>query len=655
MFTALVVVTLALGIGANTATFSVLKAIALNPLPYRDPDRLVTIAEADSHTPNPQISAYATMYEWRMGGHSFERLCMWGDYQLRPLRQGHADFLRGMGVNYDFFDMLGIPMRLGRTFTAEDDRPETANTLILSYGLWMSYFGGDPKVLGRNIPMANGDSFRVIGILPADFHPIHMSNPGEIPQFYVPLGFGPDDVRCHSCRERRVMGKLKLGVTEGQARAELDGIMRQLAREYPNDYAKDASVLLMPLHENLVGRFDDALKILFGAVGLLLLLACGNVANLSLARAAGRQAEMALRASLGAGRGRLVRQMLTESLALSLAGGSVGVACAFVVARVIAKTGASEIPRVDEIGPDLSMLGWGLAVSVFAGLLFGIVPAWDASRIDLRSVLQGVTTSSLPRAKHRFLNGLVAVEIALAFVLVLGVGLIGKSYVRLMGVNPGYDPRNVLTLSLLPRRAEIETAEKVAAKFDSVVNEMRAIAGVEEAGYASTLPLSHPQTNRFYVRGRGAGSKAEAAEMNTYFVSPGYLRAMKIQLLRGRLMDERDKRGAMPVALVSESCAREQFGGHDAVGQQVQLDAYDDKQPWATVVGIVGDVHQYGLDKAADPAAYFAYAQATNPQGYASLVVRSRAASICVVALAAGYVPSRRAARLEPVKALRSE
>jgi hypothetical protein len=301
------------------------------------------------------------------------------------------------------------------------------------------------------------------------------------------------------------------------------------------------------------------------------------------------------------------------------------------------------------------MLGWGLAVSVFAGLLFGIVPAWDASRIDLRSVLQGVTTSSLPRAKHRFLNGLVAVEIALAFVLVLGVGLIGKSYVRLMGVNPGYDPRNVLTLSLLPRRAEIETAEKVAAKFDSVVNEMRAIAGVEEAGYASTLPLSHPQTNRFYVRGRGAGSKAEAAEMNTYFVSPGYLRAMKIQLLRGRLMDERDKRGAMPVALVSESCAREQFGGHDAVGQQVQLDAYDDKQPWATVVGIVGDVHQYGLDKAADPAAYFAYAQATNPQGYASLVVRSRAASICVVALAAGYVPSRRAARLEPVKALRSE
>jgi len=622
LFTALVVATLALGIGANTATFSVLKAIALNPLPYRNPERLVTIAEADSHTPNPQESAYATMWEWRMRSDSFERICMWGDYALRPLRNGHADFLRGEGVNYDFFDMLGIRMLLGRTFTAEDDRPDTADTLILSYGLWMSYFGGDPQVLGLSIPMANSDRFRVIGVLPADFHPIHMSNPGEIPQFFVPLGFGADELKCHSCRGRRVIAELKPGVTVRQARAELNGIMRQLVREYPNDYAKDASVLLMPLRENLIGRFDTALMILFGAVGLLLLLACSNVANLLLARATGRQAEMALRASLGAGRGRLVWQVLTESLVLSLMGGLVGVGCAFAVTKWIAHVGASEIPRIDEIRPDGWMLMWGLAVSVLTGLLFGMAPAWEAVRIDLRSVLQGATTTSLPRAKHRVLNTLVAAEIALAFVLVLGVGLLGNSYGRLMAVNPGYDPRNVLTLSILPQRAKVPTSEKVVAEYDSVVRHMKEIPGVEEAGYASTLPLSHPQTGRLYVREQGARPKTEAAQINTYVVSPGYLRAMKIQLLRGRFIDERDARGSAVVALVSESCAREQFGGADAMGQHVRRD--DDRDAWAEVVGIVGDVHQYGLDKAADPAAYFAYAQVADAQGYASLVVRSR-------------------------------
>ncbi len=541
MFTALVVATLALGIGANTATFSVLKAIALNPLPYRDPDRLVTIAEADSHTPNPVSAGYVTMHEWQVRSRSFERLVIWGDHALWPVRQGHPDLWRGVGVNYDFFDMLGVPMLLGRMFTKEDDQPETGDKLILTYGLWMSYFGGDPTVPGRTIPLAGGGTLTVVGILPADFHPLHMSNPGEIPQFYQTHGYGPDDLKCHACRGGRVIGKLRSGVTLAQARAELNGIMRQLAREYPDDYAKDLSVVLMPLRENLVGRFGGALKITFGAVGLLVLLACSNVANLLLARATGRQAEMALRASLGAGRGRLVRQVLTESLVLSFAGGMLGVACAFAVTWAIGRMGASEIPRIDEIGPDFSMLGWGLLVSVLTGLLFGAVPAWEAARIDLRSVLQGMTTSSLPRAKHRLLNTLASVEIALAFVLVLGVGLLGKSYVRLMQVDPGYDPRNVLTLTLLPHGAD--TAEKVLAAYDRVVNQMRTIPGVEEAGYASTLPLSNKAESSFYVRGEGGNAKAEAPQINTYYVSPGYLRVMKIRLLRGRLIDEGDSRG----------------------------------------------------------------------------------------------------------------
>jgi putative ABC transport system permease protein len=622
VFVAVAVATLALGIGANTATFSVLKSISLNPLPYRDPDRLVTIAEADGRTPNPQDIAVPTVYDWRRRSHSFETFCIWGDGGIRPLSQGQVGIIRGLAVNYDFFEMLGIRMLLGRSFTREEDRANAPDKLILSYGLWKSQFAGDPALVGRTIATLRGN-YTVIGVLPANFHPIHMSNPGEIPQLYTALRWDLNEDHCRSCRDRRVMGRLKPGVSVGEARAELNSIMHDLAREFPADYARDASVKLVPLREKLMGRFDTALMILFGAVGLLLLLACTNVANLVLVRATGRRAEMALRASLGAGRGRLVRQMLTESLLLSFLGGIAGIGCAYGATRLIAHLGASELPRVDEIGPEGSMLIWGLAVSGVTGLLFGLIPALQVSRLDLRTVLQGATGSGTGRSRRKFLHALVTAEIALAFALVLGVGLLGKSYLQLLGVNPGYDPHNVLTLSLLPDWEKYNTNEKRLACYDAVVARMRMIPGVEEAGYASTLPLSHPQTNRFYVREQPVASNADVAHIDTYSVTPGYLRAMKISLLRGRLIDERDWSGLAPVALVSESCARGKFNGQDPIGQHVQLFVRDDKQPWATIVGVVGDVHQYGLDKSPDAAAYFAFAQAAEPQGYASLVVRS--------------------------------
>lgn len=621
VFTAIAVITLALGIGANTATFSVLRSISLNPLPYRDPDQLVTIAETDGKTPNPEGVAVPTVYDWRVRSRSFERLCVWGDSGIRPVAHGQVGIIRGLAVNYDFFDMLGIKMLLGRSFIREEDLPNAPDQVILSYGLWKSQYGGNPSLVGRTIPTLRGN-YTVVGILPENFHPIHMSNPGEVPQFYTTLRWDLTNDPCRSCRGRRVMGRLKPGVTVGQARAELDAIMRELAREYPADYARDASVVLIPLREKLMGRFDTALLILFGAVGLLLLLACSNVANLLLVRATARRAEMALRASLGAGRGRLVRQMLTESLLLALLGGLAGVGCAYWVTRLISHVGASEMPRLDEIGPDLPMLLWGLGASGVTGLLSGVLPALQISRMDLRGVMQGAKSSSLGRTNHTFLTGLIVAEIALAFVLVMGVGLLGRSYARLMGVNPGYDPRNVLTLSLLPDWESYDTSEKRLACYDAVVARILTIPCVRVAGYASTLPLSHPETNRFYVREQPLAANSDAAHIDTYFVSPGYLRAMKISLLRGRLIDERDKRGLAPVALVSESCARLRFSG-DAIGQHVQLHERDDKQPWATIVGVVGDIHQYGLDKAPDAAAYFAFAQAAEPQGYASLVVRS--------------------------------
>ena len=620
----MIVVTLALGIGASTATFSIFKAVVLDPLPYRQPERLVTIAESDAKTPNPQSVAPGTVYEWSQRSQSFERFCLWGDYALRPLLGDRTEFWRGISISYDYFDALGIHMLLGRTFNANEDQPANDDKIILSYPLWQTAFGGDHGVLGKTIRTVNEDGYLVVGILPEDFHPLHMSNPGEVPQFYVPMGLSASDRTCHSCGGLRLLGQLKRGVTADAARLELHGIMRKLAREYPQDYAEGASVKLELLRNKLLGKFDQALAVVFGAVGLLLLLACSNVANLLLIQTAGQQTEMALRVALGAGRMRLVALALERSLRLALIGGASGVMCAFGVVKLIARLENLEIPRLDEIRPDWWMFGWGLGISIMAAALFGLGPALEAWRLDLRGALQDGSKASLARGKQRFLHTMVSVEIATAFVLVLGVTLLGGSYRRLLAVDAGYDPRNVLTLTALPLSAvHHDNPEWLLGLYDRIAARMRAIPSVEAAGYASTLPLSNQETHRFYVREQGTVANAEAVKMNGYSVSPGYLRALKIRLLRGRLIDERDRRGAAPVALVSQLCERSQFGGRSAIGQHIQLDDRDDKNPWATVVGVVQDVHQYGLDQPADAAIYLPFAQVEHPQGWSRVVVRS--------------------------------
>ena len=300
-----------------------------------------------------------------------------------------------------------------------------------------------------------------------------------------------------------------------------------------------------------------------------------------------------------------------------------GIAAAYWTTRLISHLVTTELPRADEIVPDVSMLLWGLLVSGFTGLLFGLLPAWQASRFDLQQAFRGATGSSQGQGKRNLLAALIVTEVAFAFVLVLGVGLFGKSYLRLMEVNPGYDPGQVLTLSLLPDWERYDTNEKRLAYYAAVVRRMKTIPGVETAGYASTLPLSHPETRRLYIRERPLPANGDAPHIDEYYVSPEYFAAMKIPLLRGRLIDEHDKRGLAPVALVSESCARIQFPQQDPIGQHIQMDDHDEREPWATIVGVVGDVHQYRLDRSPDAAVYLAFVQAKEPQGWASLVVRS--------------------------------
>ena len=622
-FTVVAVVTLALGIGASAVVFAVVKTVILNPLPYREPHRLVTVVEADSHTLNPETVSHATVQDWRRRTQLFDHLSVWADFGVRPIRNGQAEQLRGMRVSAEFFETLGVPMFLGRSFRADEDTPGGRNALIITYNTWSEHFGGDVTIVGRAIPTVDG-SYTVVGILPREFHPLHMSNPAELPQVFAPMGFDSRQQagRSASWRILRVIGRLKPGVTSRRAEVELNTVMHTLAREYP-EYPPDASAIVKPLQETLVGTFGTTLWMLQASVLVLLALACANVATLLLARIVGRHTELGIRAALGAGRVRLIRQLLTECMVLGTAAAVGGVSLAWVTTRFIARSGDTNIPRIGELAPDVSMLLFGIAASAATTLLFGVAPAVVASSGSLSTLRTGQGVIGR-RSHHSTVRVLIAVELAFACVLVLAVGLLSKSYLRLMQVNPGYDPEHVLTLSLLPDGVHYATPAVRLGYFDAVVDRMRTIPGVQDAGYASTLPLSHPSTSAVYIREHPRLSDADAPNLDLYLVSTNYLDIMKIPVVRGRAFTAADSHTVQHVAIISESTARTQFSGEDPIGRHIQIEQRDDDAPWAVIVGIVGDVHQYGLDRAPDAAVYVPFAQVDVPsQGWASLVVRS--------------------------------
>jgi len=421
----------------------------------------------------------------------------------------------------------------------------------------------------------------------------------------------------------------------------MNAIDAALARELPADYSGGVTMRVASLRDELLGRFGAALSLAQGVAVLFLLLACASVATLLLAQATRRRPEIALRAALGAARRRIVGQLLLECLILSSAGGASGVALAWFVMRVVVDSAATEIPRLQEMTPDVSMLVFGVAVSVATGLVFGLVPALRASRVDLHAAMKGnAGTQGGAPTDRTALNVLVTIEVTLAFVLALAVGVLGKSYVRLLHVDAGFDAQRVLTLSLMPDGLHYATAERRLDYFDAVTARVRRIPGVDAAGYASTLPLSHPSAHRLYVLEHTIVADADVPIVDGYLASPDYFDALKIPVRRGRAFTADDRRGGSAVALVSESTARAIFRGEDPIGRHIQIGVRDPRQPWAAIVGIVGDVHQYGLDVPAGPAAYLPFAQAPNVQGWSSLVVHARAG-------AAAVEPSVRAALID--------
>jgi putative ABC transport system permease protein len=612
LFALITIATLALGIGANTAIFSAVKAVLLDQLPYRDPSSLVKVAEADPDNPLPQTVDFTTTHDLRTRSHSFESLSLFRDGGGAFVEQGQPEVLEGTRIGFDYFDTLGIKMKLGRNFREDEDHPQTRFEAILTHGLWLRRFGGDPSIVGRTIQLT-GRSFAVVGVLPENFRPFVRSDQSVMPEIYTPLGYDLAlDMACRGCQHLQLIGRLKPGVSVEQARAELNTFMRDIVRENPKDYAARTTIAIMPLRDYLVGSVSTALWILLGAVGFVLLIACANVAHLAMARATSRNREMAVRSALGADRSRLVRQLLTENLMLSLLGGATGLLLAYWGMGALASLGPKELPRAQEIRLDLSVLLFALAVSVFTGLLFGVVPALQASRVSLNDALKdsGRTTEGRPR--HGYRDLLVTVELALAFALLMGAGLLGKSLLRLVNVSPGYDPHNVLTAGVYVYGERYRKPEAELSFYEQVMERLRATPGIDGAAMASVLPMASSDRRGFHIQDRPLANESEAPSPDTYSVSPDYFNVMRIPLKRGRLFTAEDRAGAPGAALISESCARAVFPGEDPIGRHIQLGGRDDKKEWMTIVGIVGDVRQYALDRPSAMEAYIAQAQNTD-------------------------------------------
>jgi putative ABC transport system permease protein len=625
-FTIVVVVTLALGIGANTAIFSVVKGVLMNKLPYREPERLVTLAttEGDGRRLDNNVS-YLGVKDWQERQHSFSRIALLHDWNPTLTGTDKPEVLRAMKVTYDFFETLGVKPLLGRGFAREEDRPGEATVVVLSHGFWKERFAGRGEALGSTM-LFDQRRYQVVGVLPENFHGEAFSESRRPPQVWVPLGYDASlPNACRSCQHLHSVARVNDGVTLAEARTEMRSIASQLDREFPNDYAHDLGIVVTPLRSHVIQDVRGALWLLLGATGLVLLIACANVANLLLARSSARHREMALRATLGASRVRLARQLLTESTLLTLVSGACGALLAAEVVRALVLWGPRNLPRLGELRVDSGMLVFATTVSLATGVLAGLAPAMQTGRAQPREALQesSRTTSGVQQRQARLM--LVTAELALAFVLAVGTGLLVKSLVRVLGVSPGFATRDLHTANVNLIGSRYEKDVQILSFDRQALKRIGALPGVEQVAFVSVLPLSDNYDRcGFNIQDRPMPSEGEAPSVERYFVTPDYFRAMGIPLLQGREFNEADANAAVdsPVAMISESTARQMWPGEHALGKRIQLGGRDPRRPWATIVGIVGDVRQYGLNTELNASAYLLYSQ--EPSNSFSMVVRSR-------------------------------
>jgi predicted permease len=617
-FTAVAVLALALGIGANTAIFSVVNSVLLRPLPYRDPQRLVVLWENYQQRGGPEREWFspADFKDFREQAQSFEHVAALLGWGPTLTGQDEPEDLQGAAVSYDTFATLGVEPTIGRCFTADEDRTGAERVVMLSDGLWRRRFGSDPAIIGKNLTLG-GESYTVIGVMPRGFSfPILPAT--EVWRTFTPtLGLlqGCD----RDCVVLRVIAKLRPGVTLDSARSETSAIAARTAEQYP-DTNKGVGSTVVPLHEQLVGDVRPAMLVLLGAVALVLLIACANVANLLLARAAAREKEVAIRAALGASRARLIRQHLTESLVLAAAGGAFGLLLAFWMVDVLVSFAPKGTPRLEEIAIDRSVLAFTFGIAMLTGLVFGMAPAVLSSRANLTSAMKegGRDTSATSRG-NRVRSALVVSEVALALMLLVGAGLLIKSFMNLRRVDPGFNPKSVLRVNVTLPRTRYPERSQVAIFFKQLVDRVAVLPGVESVGAVSSLPLGGGGTDTtFAIEGRPQPEADRLPGAWYSKVTPDYFRAMGIRLLRGRVFTEADTADAPRVAVISETMARRYFSDEDPLGKRLLFGGGRDRRE---IVGVVADVKHFGLNLDPRPSMYFSEAQYAE-RGM-SLVVRT--------------------------------
>jgi len=607
-FSLVAVLTLALGIGANTAIFSVINGLLLRPLPYSEGEKLVFISEWAEEVPGMSFSV-ENFKDLRDQNKVFDSIMAYRSQNYVLTGTDQPERLNGREVTVGMFDTLRLKPVIGRAFTPEEDKVGAERVVLLGDGFWTRRFARDPGILNQQL-LLNGESFTVIGVLPANVH-----TSMRITDVFTPMMRREDQLGGADNRGNHpgiyVYARLKSGVTEEQARAEVVGIAKRLAETYPNSNARQ-SMTMTNLHVALVEDTRPRLLVLFGAVLLVLLIACANVANLLLARSASRRQELAVRAALGAGRWRLVRQLLTESVLLSFVGALLGVLFAYWGVRGLLAGLPPDTSLAEGVSINGSVLAFTAAIAVLTGLLFGLAPAWQASRADVQMTLKEGNRSGHGRGHRRLHGALVVAEIALAMILLVGTGLMLKSFWRVLQADGGFNPDRVLTASVSGPDIKYKEPAQRLAFIEQIVSKVQAIPGVELA--ASALPLLGGWQSSFSVEGRPEPPPGQRPSADITRISPDYFRVMGMRLLQGRAFTEQDRADGAQVCMIDETFAKKHWPGDNPLGKRVKFGGADDKDnPWMEVVGVVNHVKHYGVDQDSRIEMYLPYTQSPIP------------------------------------------
>ncbi|MBA2732355.1 MAG: ABC transporter permease [Acidobacteria bacterium] len=639
-FTFIAVLALALGIGANTAIFSVVNAVLLRSLPFENGDRLVVIyaensSDGNNSVPDKAPFSFPDFKDYKDQAQGLQYVSSYSTNGTVVTSGGEEpERIFGADVSADLFPMLGVKPLLGRVFTPEEDQAGQPSVIVLGYGLWQRRFGGDKEIIGREIKLG-ARSMTVIGVMPPDFKfPVQ----AEKSDYYMPFTaemarYNADAMGNRDNRSMPIVASLKPGATLQQAQVEIETIANRLTQQYPatntNWHAR-----LISMHEDVTGDIRPALLVLLGAVGFVLLITCANVANLLLARAASRHKETAIRTALGASRGRIMRQLLTESLLLSFAGGALGLLLAVWGIDLLVAASPASVPRLGEIALDNRVLGFTLAVSALTGIIFGLAPAFNSSKTNLNESLKEGSRGSTEGARRSRVRSLLVVsEIALSLVLLVGAGLLIKSFVRLLDTSPGYEAGSVLSVTLPVSRSKYPTPEQQTTYVQELMTRTRALPGVEAVAITNLLPLGlRDRLNTFNIEGRPPAAPGARTAARNSVVTPDYFRTMSIPVQRGRSFTERDRDDTPPVIIVNEALAKRYFPGEEAVGKRIILDddVTNEPLPSREIVGVVGNVRHNGLDEEVQPEYYNPFFQM--PDRQMDLVVRSANANPAALA-----------------------